>query len=84
MLDGGQAAAALSKVERLVLVTASLLLWLVMRENVFFLVALGAGWRLFTKDLPAHSSPRTTFYFVAVLVALGFLMRSLPGQGFGQ
>lgn len=84
MLDGGQAVAALSKIERLVLLTASLLLWLFMSENVFVLVALGAGWRVFTKDLPAHSSPRITFYFVAVLAALGFLMRSLPGQGFGH
>ena len=84
MLDGGQAVAALSKIERIVLLTASLLLWLFMGENVFVLVALGAGWRLFAKDLPAHSSPRTTFYFVAVLAALGFLMRSLPGQGFGH
>ena len=84
VLDGGQAAAALSKSERLILLTASLALWLVLRENVFFLVALGAGWRLFTKDLPAHSSARTLAYFVCILTALGFLMRFLPGEGFGR
>ncbi|HWC16276.1 MAG TPA: site-2 protease family protein [Terriglobales bacterium] len=82
--DGGQAATALSKIERLVLLTASLVLWLLLRENVFFLVALGAGWRMFTKDLPTHPSPRTSAYFIAVLTALGFVMRLMPGQGFGR
>ena len=84
VLDGGQAATALGKGERLVLLTASLALWLVFKENVFFLVALGAGWRLFTKDLPPQSSPRTLAYFVAVLAALGCIMRLMPGEGFGR
>jgi Zn-dependent protease len=84
MLDGGQAASALSKTERLILLTASLLLWLFLKENVFFIVALGAGWRVFSKDLPAHPSPRTLTYFIAVLTALGAVMRVMPGQGFGR
>ena len=82
--DGGQAAVALSKLERLVLLTASLALWLLLRENVFLLVALGAGWRMFTKDLPARPSPPTAAYFLAVLTALGLVMRLMPGQGFGR
>jgi Zn-dependent protease len=84
VLDGGQAATALGKTERVILLIASLALWPLLRENVFFLVALGAGWRLFTKDLPAQSSPRTLAYFVAVLAALGCVMRLVPGQGFGR
>jgi Zn-dependent protease len=83
VLDGGQAAAALNKTERFVLLTACLALWLLLGENVFFLVALGAGWRLFTKDLPTHGSRTTTAYFLAVLIALGLLMRMIPGAGFG-
>jgi hypothetical protein len=59
-------------------------LWLLLGENVFLLVALGAGWRLFTKDMPANSSMRTLIYFICVLTALGFLMRLTPGQGFGR
>jgi Zn-dependent protease len=84
VLDGGQAATALSKTQRLFLLAASLALWFVFKENVFFLVALGAGWRLFTKDLPAESSPRTLAYFVAVLAALACVMRLVPGEGFGR
>src|SRR5690349_9997559 len=83
-LDGGQAASALSKIERLILLTSCLALWLVFRENIFFLVALGAAWRLFTKDLPDHSSPRITTYFILVLMFLGFVMYKSPGNGFGR
>lgn len=84
VLDGGQAIHALGKTERIILLTSALALWLLLRENVFFLVALGVVWRLFTKDLPAQPSPRTLIYFIAVLAALGFLMRLMPGQGFGR
>lgn len=84
VLDGGQAASALAKIERLILLIASVVLWAVFKENVFILVALGAGWRLFTKDLPPQSSPRTLAYFVAVLTALACVMRLVPGDGFGR
>jgi Zn-dependent protease len=84
MLDGGQAALALSKTERIWLLTACLGLWLVFHENAFFLVAIGAGYRaFFARDLPAHPSRTTTVYFVAVLTALGVILRLMPGQGFG-
>ena len=84
VLDGGQAASALSKMERLILLTGCVVLWLLLGENVFFLVALGAAWRIFTKDLPARSSPRTLTYFLVVMTALGLVMRFMPGRGFGR
>jgi Zn-dependent protease len=84
MLDGGHAALALSKMERVILLTASLALWLLLGENLFFLVALGAGYQVFLAgDLPARPSRVTMVYFIAVLTALGVMMRMLPGQGFG-
>jgi Zn-dependent protease len=83
VLDGGQAILPMNKTDRIVLLTACLALWLVLGENMFFLVALGAGWRLFTKDAAAHSSWRTSVYFVALLAALGGLIRALPVQGWG-
>jgi Zn-dependent protease len=84
VLDGGQAVLALSKVERIVLLTACLALWLVLGENLFFLVALGAGYQVFfTGDLPAHPSRVTTVYFITVLTALGVMLWLMPGQGFG-
>jgi len=83
VLDGGQAAGAMDKTERLGLLTACLALWLLLGQNVFCLVALGAGYRLFTKDMPTHPSRATTAYFVSLLACLGLVMRLMPGQGFG-
>ncbi|MDQ1389053.1 MAG: hypothetical protein QOF56_2507 [Acidobacteriaceae bacterium] len=82
VLDGGQAALALSKTERIVLLTACLALWLVLGENMFFLVALGFGYQVFfAGHLPARPSRATTVYFLAVLIALGVMIRMMPGQG---
>jgi Zn-dependent protease len=84
VLDGGQAALALSKMERIVLLITCVALGLVLKQNMFFLVALGAGYRaFFSKDLPAHSSRAITVYFIAVLTALGVIIRLMPGQGLG-
>lgn len=84
VLDGGQAALALSKMERIVLLTACLALWLVLGENMFFLVALGAGYQVFLAGkLPQHPSRATTIYYVAVLTALGIITRLMPGTGLG-
>lgn len=83
-LDGGQAALALTKAERFLLLTAALALWLTLGENIFVFVMLGAGWRLFTKDLPQHSSAATLIYFVAVLSMLGMVMWFTPGHGFAR
>ena len=84
VLDGGQASHALSKMERIILLTVCLALWLLLGEGVFFLVAAGAGFAaFFAGDLPPHPSRATTLYFLAVLIALGVILRMLPGRGFG-
>jgi Zn-dependent protease len=83
-LDGGQAALALSKMERIVLLIASLGLWMALGQRLFLLVALGAGYRaFFAADLPPHPSRATTIYYVVVLAALGIIIRLMPGQGLG-
>src|SRR4029077_1483673 len=73
-LDGGHAAEALSKNERIMLLAACLGLWFLSGEIVFFLVALGFGWRLFTKDLPPNPSRSTTLYYAVVLALLAAVM----------
>jgi Zn-dependent protease len=84
VLDGGQAALALSKAERIVVMTAAVALGLALGERLFVLVALGAGYRaFFAADLPAHPSRATTIYFIVVLTALGVIIRLMPGEGLG-
>jgi len=83
LLDGGQAASALDKTGRWWILTACLIFWLVLGQGVFFIVAAGTVWRLFTKDFPKESSPATTMYYLGVLASLAVVLRIVPGQGFG-
>ena len=83
VLDGGQAALALNKAGRLTILSVSLALGIWLNEPAFYLVAAGAGWRLFTKDLPSQPSPTATVYYAGVLTSLAAILWILPGKGFG-
>jgi len=78
ILDGGQAAGALVKYERIILLVACLLIWLVAGQGIFFLVAAGVTYRLFTKDFPPLSSRPTLIYYLSLLGAFGALLHFLP------
>jgi Zn-dependent protease len=82
-LDGGHAFLALTKKHRVVVSMFALTALLLLGESVFLLILVGAGWRLFTKDLPEQPSGATASYFVGVLSALAVLMWILPGHGLG-
>jgi len=81
ILDGGQAANALSKAARFVLLAICLLIWAYLGEGLFFVVAAGVTYRLFTKDLPPVPSNAIAIYFASLLVALGAVIHLMPGQG---
>ena len=78
ILDGGQAIAAMNKAERISLATISVALSLLLSEGIFFLVAGGACYRLFTHDFPPQPSRRVTAYYLAVLVLLALVVWKLP------
>jgi Zn-dependent protease len=78
VLDGSKAADTLGLVGRTGLLAASLAAWLYYSESVFALVALGLGWRLYTKDKPANDDWGIWFYYAALLGALGFILHALP------
>jgi Zn-dependent protease len=84
ILDGGQAANALDRSGRWILLAAALLCALLFQESVFLIVAAGFIWRLFTKDLAPVASPRTVTYFICVLGFLGAVLRTVPGHGFSR
>jgi len=78
VLDGGQAIAALNKTERITLSATAVLFAAGFGQPVFLLVAVGAGYRLFTKDIPTAPNHAVTAYYLLVLAALGFLMGLAP------
>jgi Zn-dependent protease len=78
VLDGGQAIAALNKMERVILLTAALICAITFGQGIFLLVAGGAGYRFFTKDIPEEPSHAATIYYVALLAALGFILKIAP------
>jgi Zn-dependent protease len=78
VLDGGQAIAALNKNERITLAAVSVLFAAVFSQPIFLLVAGGAAYRLFTKDVPEESCFPVTAYYLFVLAALGYLIKLLP------
>jgi Zn-dependent protease len=84
ILDGGQAIAAMNKAERISLVTIGAGLSLLLSEGIFFLVAGGACYRLFTHDFPPQPSRRVTAYYLGVLVLLAFVMWTLPAVPSGS
>ena len=83
VLDGGKAFVALDKTERIVILAAGVVLFFALEEKIFLLVAAGATYRLFTKDLPPQSSRATLAYFLAVMAGLGLVLYLLPAQVIG-
>jgi len=84
VLDGGQATNALGVAERVTVLAAALALWAYAQSGIFFLIAAGFAWRLYTKDKPAASDWNTCCYYIALLAALGLIVHGIPaeiGQG---
>jgi Zn-dependent protease len=74
VLDGGQAIVALDKNERLMLAAVAVILAAYFGQPLFLLVAAGAGYRAFTKDLPAFPSHSALAYYLAILAGLGYVI----------
>jgi Zn-dependent protease len=80
MLDGGQAAHALSRIQRGLLLAACVIFFALTQQGVFLLVAAGMVYRMFTHDTPAEPSTRTMIFFTVLLFALGTLLKVIPMQ----
>ena len=48
------------------------------RQPVFLLVAAGAGYRVFSKDIPEEPSHTAMAYYLLVLAALGYIIKLAP------
>jgi Zn-dependent protease/uncharacterized Zn finger protein (UPF0148 family) len=78
VLDGGQAIQVLNKTERIIVACAALLLAVGFAQPVLLLVAAGAGYRAFTKDVPAAPDRAVMVYYLLILAALAFLIGLAP------
>ena len=78
VLDGSQAIVALNKTERIVLSGTAVLLAAYFSQPLLLLVAAGAAYRIFTKDIPEAPSRGATAYYLIVLTALGYLITLAP------
>ena len=78
VLDGGQAIGALNQSERIVLSAAAVLFAAYFAQPLFLLVAAGAAYRVFSKDIPAAPSHAATAYYLVLLAALGYLIQMAP------
>jgi Zn-dependent protease len=78
VLDGGQTIAALDKNERIALAVAAVLLAALFGQPLFLLVAAGAAYRIFTKDMPPSPSYGVAVFYLLLMVGLGFLMQLAP------
>jgi Zn-dependent protease len=81
VLDGGKAMSALNKAERMVILAAAIFLFFFLDQGIFLIVAAGATYRLFTKDLPPEGSRRTVLYYAGVMILLGLVTWQIPGEG---
>jgi Zn-dependent protease len=80
-LDGGRGFAALTRANRAFILALTLAMWLLTNDGVLFLVALGAGYRLFTGDAAPASDPPVLHRFAALIVLLALLcLTGLPGK----
>ncbi len=69
-LDGGRGFHALTRQQRGIVLAAALGLWFVTSESMLLLIALGAVYRLFTKDWPEKPDNVALGQFVGLLAAL--------------
>jgi Zn-dependent protease len=73
IFDGGSAMYALGKMDRVLILTISVVLWWFTSEYVFLFVALGTAYRLWKRDFPAESNQGIAYYFAALVAANGLL-----------
>jgi Zn-dependent protease len=73
IFDGASAMNAVGMQGRLALLAVSLVMWFMLHENLFLFLAIGTGYRIWKRDVPAQPNEGIAYYFIALAVANGFL-----------
>jgi len=77
-LDGAQATHALNRMQRGLILIATLVFYAILHEGVFLFIAAGMAWRTFTGYAPEKPSTPTMVRFLLILFLLGALMFAVP------
>ncbi len=73
IFDGASAMNALGMQGRLAVLLVSLVLFFMLSEYLFLFVAIGTAYRMWKRDVPAEARQGIAYYFIALIVANGFL-----------
>jgi Zn-dependent protease len=73
-LDGGRGFRALTRGQRLIAGGVAIAIWAFTHQTILLLIALGAGYRLFSRDYPAEEDNVVLTEYVGLIVLLALLM----------
>lgn len=73
-LDGGRGFRALTRKQRGIAAAAAVAMWALTHQMILLLIALGAGYRLFSHDYPAEDDNAVLTQYVGLIVLLSLLM----------
>jgi Zn-dependent protease len=73
-LDGGRGFRALTRKQRAIAGGVAIAIWAFSHQTILLLIALGAGYRLFSRDYPAEEDNVILMQYVGLIVLLSMLM----------
>jgi Zn-dependent protease len=73
IFDGQSAMTPLSRQERMAVLVVAVAMLVITGEFVSLFIALGTAFRLYKRDFPQQPNQQTAYYFIGLMVLLGFL-----------
>ena len=73
-LDGGRGFRALTRVQRGIAAGAAIALWAFTHQTILLLIALGAGYRLFSRDCPVDDDNVVLTEYIGLIALLSLLV----------
>jgi Zn-dependent protease len=73
-LDGGRGFRALTRKQRGMAAGVAIAMWALTHQTILLLIALGAGYRLFSRDYPADDDNVVLMQYAGLIVLLSLLM----------
>jgi Zn-dependent protease len=73
-LDGGRGFRALTRTQRGIAGVVAIGMWAFTHQTILLLIALGAGYRLFSRDYPAEDDNAVLVQYAGLIVLLSILM----------